>query len=182
MTTRTKIDFHVGILSMEFGDTFVKFNIFEALKHPTEDHSIFSMDAIDGLAAKSKISPHGLYTPLCPWVETSMDSVLRLPGSKGGQDSIFVVVDKFSNMDHFKHCHKRIIWNKLGTKILFSTTCHPQTHGQTEVVNRTLSQLLRFFVVSSTTSHSPFELVYGFNPLTPLDLLPLPDDAYIEST
>ena len=26
----------------------------------------------------------------------------------------------------------------------------------------------------STTSHSPFEIVYGFNPLTPLDLLPLP--------
>ncbi|RDY09375.1 hypothetical protein CR513_06261, partial [Mucuna pruriens] len=34
---------------MEFGDTFVKFNIFEALKHPVEDHSIFSIDAIDGL-------------------------------------------------------------------------------------------------------------------------------------
>jgi len=29
-------------------------------------------------------------------------------------------------------------------------------------------------VVNSTTSHSPFEVVYGFNPLTPLDLLPIP--------
>ena len=29
-------------------------------------------------------------------------------------------------------------------------------------------------VMHSTTSHSPFEVVYGFNPLTPLDLLPLP--------
>ncbi|XP_068486670.1 uncharacterized protein [Phaseolus vulgaris] len=28
--------------------------------------------------------------------------------------------------------------------------------------------------VNSTTSHSPFEVVYGFNPLTPLDLLPIP--------
>ncbi|CAL1359601.1 unnamed protein product [Linum trigynum] len=28
--------------------------------------------------------------------------------------------------------------------------------------------------VHSTTKHSPFELVYGFNPLTPLDLTPLP--------
>jgi len=26
----------------------------------------------------------------------------------------------------------------------------------------------------STTSHTPFEVVYGFNPLTPLDLLPIP--------
>jgi len=29
-------------------------------------------------------------------------------------------------------------------------------------------------VVHRTTKLSPFEVVYGFNPLTPLDLLPLP--------
>ena len=30
--------------------------------------------------------------------------------------------------------------------------------------------------VHSSTDYSPFEIVYGFNPLTPLDLVPLPID------
>ncbi|RDX64436.1 hypothetical protein CR513_57008, partial [Mucuna pruriens] len=49
MTARTKIDVHVGTLSMEFGDTLVQFNIFKAMKHPTEDHSLFGIDLIDEL-------------------------------------------------------------------------------------------------------------------------------------
>jgi hypothetical protein len=31
----------------------------------------------------------------------------------------------------------RTLWNKLGIKLLFFTTCHRQIDGQTEVVNGT---------------------------------------------
>ncbi|KAF8091984.1 hypothetical protein N665_0429s0004 [Sinapis alba] len=40
----------------------------------------------------------------------------------------------------------KTLWSKLGTKLCFSTTCHLQSDGQTEVVNRTLSTLLRSLI------------------------------------
>jgi hypothetical protein len=35
----------------------------------------------------------------------------------------------------------KVLWGKLGTKLLYSTTCHPQTDGRTKVVNQILTQL-----------------------------------------
>ncbi|RDY06204.1 hypothetical protein CR513_09847, partial [Mucuna pruriens] len=49
MTVKTKIDVHVETLLMEFGDNLVQFNIFEAMKHPTKVHSLFSVNIIDEL-------------------------------------------------------------------------------------------------------------------------------------
>ena len=38
------------------------------------------------------------------------------------------------------------MWRKLGTSLLFNTSYHPQTNGQTEVTNRSLGNLLRSYV------------------------------------
>jgi len=40
----------------------------------------------------------------------------------------------------------KTLWSRLGTKLSFSTTCHPQIDRQMEVVNRSLSTLLRVVV------------------------------------
>lgn len=48
-TAKTKIDVHAGTLSMEFGEDVVQFNIFDAMKHPSEDNSLFLLDVIDFL-------------------------------------------------------------------------------------------------------------------------------------
>ncbi|KAK1602195.1 hypothetical protein QYE76_018179 [Lolium multiflorum] len=154
------------------------------------------------LQAKSSSNPCGLYTPLpipyAPWSDISMDFVLGLPRTKYGHDSIFVVVDRFSKMAHFIPCSRTddashiaslffreivrlhgvprsivsdrdvkfmsYLWKtlmaKFNVKLLFSSSSHPQTDGQTEV--------------HSTTMRSPFMVVYGFEPPTAIDLLPLP--------
>jgi hypothetical protein len=76
----------------------------------------------------------------------------------------------------------RTLWKKLGTNLMFIFAYHPQTDGQTEVVNRSLGDLLRSLVtehhsswdnilpqakfayndsVNQSTGKSPFQIVYG---------------------
>jgi hypothetical protein len=60
------------------------------------------------------------------------------------------------------------LWAKLGTKLLFSTTCHPQTKDCLPHVKFAYNRSLH-----STTKLSPFQIVFGFLPHAPIDLMPL---------
>ncbi|RDX94694.1 hypothetical protein CR513_22897, partial [Mucuna pruriens] len=132
MMARIKIDVHDGILSMEFGDTLVQFNIFEAMKHPTEDHSLFGIDLIDELVEEylqldsssedivnfvgstDQINYLGSFTEKADYEE-----LRDLPNSEDNHNDIYAYLDKeqqlpviIANNIHQEQ-HKRAIGWKL---------------------------------------------------------------------
>jgi imidazoleglycerol phosphate dehydratase HisB len=50
----------------------------------------------------------------------------------------------------------RTLWKNMGMDFSFSLVYHPQTHGQTEVVNRSLGNLLRSLV---TEHHNQWDQI-----------------------
>ena len=97
----------------------------------------------------------------------------------------------------------KTLWHLMGTLLKFFTAYHPQTDGQTEVVNKSLGNLLRCLVgehpgnwdlilpqaefaynnsVNRSIGMSPFEVVHGYKPRKPTDLIPLLQHARVSIT
>nr|GEW03432.1 putative mitochondrial protein [Tanacetum cinerariifolium] len=146
----------------------------------------------------STMAPNGLLQPLNfptrVWAEITMDFIDGLPKSKGYM-VILVVVDRLSKYAHFvplRHPYttKTVAAAFLrevlqGTNLKMSSSYHPLTNGQLEVVNRSVETYLRCFASDTpkqwarwlswveywynTSYHTsmnitPFKLLYGRDP------------------
>ncbi|GJX74962.1 reverse transcriptase [Tanacetum coccineum] len=133
--------------------------------------------------AKSHRTNAGLYTPLpvpnSPWEDASMDFVLGLPRSQRNKDSVMVVVDQFSKMAHFVPCNKTMDASHVADlyfREIIKLHGIPKGNvgGGVNIREWDLQLAHAEFAynhsISQTTGRSPFEVVYGLNPITPLDL------------
>lgn len=175
--------------------------LFQPLPVPSRIWEDISMDFIDGLPKSNgkttifvvvdRLSKYAHFVPIShPYTAASVaqlffENIFKLHGMPK-----IIVCDRDPA---FTSQFCRELFDLNGTRFNFSSAYHPQTDGQTEVVNRTLEMYLRCFTSSkpkqwmkwiswaeycyntsihSVTGKSPFEVVYGRPPPTLLTYIP----------
>jgi transposase InsO family protein len=157
-----------------------------------------------------------LSIPAWKWDDISMDFIVRLPLTPQKYDSSWVIVDSTCSAERYAEIYVDLIvrlhgvpkttlsdrgtqfvahfcaqvHETLGTKLIHSSSYHPQTDGQTERVNQIVEDMLRACVIhfdmawdkylalaefaynnsyQASLKMAPFEALYGRRCRTPLN-------------
>ncbi|KAJ9557171.1 hypothetical protein OSB04_011785 [Centaurea solstitialis] len=88
--------------------------------------------------------------PEWKWEQISMNFVTKLPKTKKGHDSIWVIVDRLKKYARFLPIRETYnigrlakLYTAIDTRVDLNTAYHPQTVGQTERTIQTLEDMLR---------------------------------------
>ncbi|GJZ45852.1 putative reverse transcriptase domain-containing protein [Tanacetum coccineum] len=93
--------------------------------------------------------------PELKWERIAMDSVMKLPRTSSGHDTIWVIMEWLTQSAYFLHIREdykmdrfwQSIQDVLGTRLDMSTAYHPQTGGHSERTIQTLKDMLRACVL-----------------------------------
>ncbi|WVZ80645.1 hypothetical protein U9M48_028104 [Paspalum notatum var. saurae] len=149
------------------------------------------------------LKPVGMLQPLAiptwKWEDVHMDFIVGLSHTQKGYDSIWVIIDRLTNVPRtitsgrgslFVSQFWEQLQNALRTNLIQSSAYHPQTSGQVERVNQILEVMLRACALTYSTKWeeclplaefaynnsyykslemAPFEALYGGRCRTPLN-------------